>query len=518
MPIGPAVPSAEDLIAIARDYGIALSPDDAGVYRNLMRGAINSYRILDTLPEDKPPVKYKRDAGYKPHPKDNPLNAWLWRCRIEGSGEGILKGREIGVKDVVSVAGLPLTGGTRLLEGHIPDIDATIVTRLLDAGGIIVGKTNTDDFSFSGSGHTCAHGRIKNPYDPERNPGASSAGSAAAVGAGEVELAIGGDQGGSIRIPASWCGIYGLKPTYGLVPYTGCAMIEMTMDHVGPMASSTDGIARLLTAMAGTDPLDPRQRGAIPPNFKFDYMDALKRGVKGLKIGVVREGFGIDEATAGSPSSEPEVDACVRAALQRFKSLGAEVEEISIPMHLDAAHVYTGIMMEGATSFLINANGIGSNWLGYYDTALGGAAARGMKSRPYDLPYTVTLVMLTGEYMRRRYFGRYYGKAQNLRRNVTKIHNDALAKYDLLAMPTTPIRATKAAGLDASIEESIANAYSMLRNTCVADITGQPSISIPCGMVDGLPVGLMLTGRHLEDSTVIAASAAFEGLGDWRKM
>lgn len=518
MPIGPEYPTPETLIEIAKDYGIDLSSSDASLYATGMRPAIRSLRSLEKLPEPKLPVKYKRDAGYKPDPKDNPLNAWLWRCDIEGAAEGILKGEEIGLKDVVCVAGMPLTNGTRVLEGFIPDVDATVVTRILDAGGRIVGKTTTEDFSFSGAGHTSSAGPICNPFKTTHNTGASSGGSAAAIGAGDVSMAIGGDQGGSIRIPASWSGCYGLKPTYGLVPYTGCGMIEMTMDHLGPMSSSTKGIAKLLTAIAGTDPLDPRQNGVIPKDFTFDYIEALERGVKGLRIGLMTEGFALSETSEGTPGSDPEVDACVKAATNMFTSLGAVVEEVSVPDHLLGMDVYTAIMMEGATDFMINGLGAGSNWQGYYNTNLYAAIARGMKTHAHDIPAQVISVLLTGEYLRRRYHSRYYHKGQNLRRVVRAGYDKALESYDILVMPTTPITATERVDRDASIPETLASAFSMLRNTCVADVTGHPSISVPCGMINGLPVGMMLTGRHLEDNTLIAASAAFEALGDWKTM
>jgi amidase len=518
MPIGPSYPSPEILIAIAEDYGIELSHEDARIYGKLVSHNLASYRELDRMVEPKLPVKYKRDAGWKPEPADNPLNAWLWRCEIEGAPDGILKGERIGLKDVVCVAGLPLTNGSRVLDGYTADVDATIVTRILDAGGTIVGKTNTEDFSFSGAGHTCSHGPVGNPFKPDHNPGASSSGSAAAIGAGDVNMAIGGDQGGSIRIPASWSGCYGLKPTYGLVPYTGCGMIEMTVDHIGPMANSTEGVAKLLTAVAGTDPLDPRQRGVIPKDFTFAYMEALNRGVKGMRIALVREGFGLAATESGAPASEQVVDERVRAAVRQLQDLGAVVEEISLPWHRDAVHVYTAIMMEGATDFMLRGHGIGTNWQGYYNTNLGEAIARGMAAKPNDVPFQVLSVLLTGEYAKRAYFGRYYAKAQNIRRTLVAAYDEALTKFDILAMPTTPIRATKQVGRDAGIEESIESGFSMLRNTCVADVTGHPSLSVPCGMSDGLPIGMMLTGRHLEDATLLAASAAFERVGDWKSM
>ncbi len=518
MPIGPDLPSVSMLTQIAADHGIALDTVDAAAYRGLMAGLVRSCRRIEEFPELKLPVKYPRTPGHRPHPSENPFNGWYWRCEIEGADDGVLKGQRVAVKDAVSVAGVPMMNGSRVLEGFVPDIDATVVTRILDAGGTIIGKTNCEDFSFSGGGHTCSHGPVSNPHNPECNPGGSSNGSAVVLVTGQADLAIGGDQGGSIRLPASWSGLYGLKPTYGLVPYTGCAMIEATLDHVGPMANTTEGIARLLTAIAGSDPLDPRQRGMIPPGFPTDYMPALTRGVAGLRIAIVREGFGQSGEDTGSPPSDPEVDRRVTEAIRRFRKLGATVEEISIPMHLDAFHIWNVVATEGAADFVLRGAGLGTNWLGYYNTGLADALARGMQSRPNDLAPPVKLVLFCGEYMRRSYHGRYYGKAQNLRHLANDAYESALARYDLLAMPTIPFTATPMVARDASIEETVVTALNMIRNVCVANLTGHPAISLPCGTLAGLPIGLMLTGRHFEDDKLIAASAAFEASGNWREM
>lgn len=290
MPTGPKAPSAQQISSLARHYEIELSPEEAATYAKLIGGAVFAYRRIEELPELKPPVKYPRTPGYRPSSEENPFNAWYWKTEIKGAAHGPLKGERIGVKDAICVAGVPMMNGSQLLDGYVPDIDATIVTRLLDAGAVIVGKTNAENCSFSGGSHTCALGPVRNPHKPTHASGGSSAGSAAAVACGDVDMAIGGDQGGSIRIPAAWSGVYGLKPTYGLVPYTGCAMIEMTLDHVGPMCSSTEGVARMLSVMAGPDPFDPRQRGVVPPDYVQDYLPALERGVRGVKIGVVKEG------------------------------------------------------------------------------------------------------------------------------------------------------------------------------------------------------------------------------------
>jgi amidase len=518
MPIGPALPSLSTMHKIAQDYGIDLSDAEAATYREMMVPIVKSFRRLEELPERKLEVKYPRTPGYRPAPEENPLNGWYWRCHVEGASSGPLKGEKVALKDVVCLAGVPMMNGSQLLEGFVPDGDATIVTRLLDAGATIVGKTNSEDCSFSGGGHTSSLGPVGNPRKPTHNPGASSNGSAVVLVTGQVDLAIGGDQGGSIRLPAAWSGVYGLKPTYGLVPYTGCAMIETTVDHIGPMATTTKGIAQLLTAIAGPDPLDPRQRGVIPTDYVRDYMPALGKGIKGKRIAIVVEGFGQDGLDTGFPPSEDVVDERVRAAVAKLEDLGAIVETVSIPMHLDALHIWRGVMVEGTTAFMIKGGGIGTNWQGYYNTTMAQHFGRGLRSRPNDLPPTVVSLLLAGEYLQRNYFGKYYAKSQNLRHLVSEAYDKVLGRFDMLAMPTTPFRATEMVGPDASIEDTTYTALNMLRNTVAADLTGHPSISIPCGMHEGLPIGLMLTGRQFDDATLISASAAFESLGDWKTM
>lgn len=292
MPRGPRLPNVDQLLELAADFGMELTEEEATAYQKAMLGSIRAYRKIEEFAEFRPPVKYPRTPGYRPSPEENPYNAWYWKTEIKGASTGPLAGMKVGVKDTICVAGVPMMNGAQVIEGYIPDIDATVVTRLLDAGAIIVGKTNSSDHSFSSGGHTCALGPVRNPRKPTHAPGGSSKGSAAAIAAGDIELALGGDQGGSIRIPACWCGCVGLKPTYGLVPYTGAMMIEMTLDHLGPMANNVENAARMLSVIAGPDPLDPRQRGVIPADYVRDYVPAIGKGVKGIKVAVVKEGFG----------------------------------------------------------------------------------------------------------------------------------------------------------------------------------------------------------------------------------
>jgi amidase len=500
-------PSAGDISEIAASFGMKLSRADADSFLGLMQGVLASYRRVDELAEPKRVVRYPRERGQAPTPEENPLNAWAWRTDVRGAPTGPLAGRSIALKDTTCLAGVPMRNGTSLLQGYVPDFDATVAERILAAGGRITGKASCENLCFSGGSHTDHLGPVHNPHRRGYATGGSSSGSAALVAAGAVDMALGGDQGGSIRVPASWCGVYGLKPTYGLVPCTGMFPIEQTLDHAGPICASTRDVALLLGVIAGRDPLDPRQAECET----HDYLAALGKGVKGLKLALVKEGF-------GRPESEAAVDAKVRAAAERFRQLGAIVSEVSIPMHEDGIAIWTAIAAEGAAELMIKGNATGSNWLGYYPTGLLDAFAEAWHARPEEIADTVKLVLFTGEYMHRFHHGHYYAKAQNLRRVLRAAYDEVLAAHDLLLMPTTPMKAQPIPKPGCSREESFARALEMINNLCQTCATGHPAITLPCGMIDGLPAGLMLIGRKFDEATVLQASDAFETSGDWRRM
>jgi amidase len=493
-------PPLTELGRIARSYGLQLTQDDLASFRNLMDGVLASYRRLDQFAEPTLPVKYRRDPGYRPPASENRLNAWYWKCSIRGAPSGPLAGKKIAIKDNVCVAGIPMMNGSDVLEGYVPDVDATIVTRILDAGGEIVGKAVCEHLCFSGGSHTSDTGPVLNPHDPKRSAGGSSSGSAALVVAGECDLAIGGDQGGSIRIPSSYCGAVGHKPTYGLVPYTGVFPIELTLDHTGPIGRSAADVALLLEVLAGPDGLDPRQ----PPGLRSEaYSKRLTGDASGLRIGIVNEGF-------AWPNSEPDVDAMVRQAAQRLGRAGATVNEISIPLHRDGVHIWNAIAVEGATMLMVAGNSMGTNWKGHYTTSLLDFYGRSRRVRANDLSETVKLVILLGQYMQDNYQGRYYAKAQNLARTLRAAYDEALKGVDLLLMPTLPLKATLLPAPDASREEYVARALEMISNTCPFDVTGHPATTVPVGMSASLPVGMMLIGRHWEDGTALRAADALQ--------
>jgi len=495
-------PPLDELARIAKSYGLDASAEDLASFRNLMDGVLASYRRLDQFAEPTLPVKYPRNAGYRPPASENRLNAWYWKCSIKGATSGPLAGKKIAIKDNVCVAGIPMMNGSAVLEGYVPDVDATLVTRILDAGGEIVGKAVCEHLCFSGGSHTSDTGPVLNPHDPKRSAGGSSSGSAALVAVGECDMAIGGDQGGSIRIPSSFSGAVGLKPTYGLVPYTGVFPIELTLDHTGPIARTAADCARLLEAIAGPDGLDPRQSGMVR---KEPYTQKLPGDARGVRIGIVKEGF-------GWPNSEPDVDKMVRDAAQRLTRAGATVTEVSVPLHLDGIHVWNAIAVEGATMLMVAGNSMGTNWKGHYTTSLLDFYGRSRRARANDLSETVKLVILLGQYMQDNYHGRYYAKAQNLARVLRAAYDEALGGVDLLVMPTLPLKATLLPAPNASREDYVARALEMIANTAPFDVTGHPAITVPAGLSSGLPVGMMLIGRHGEDATVLRAADAFQKL------
>src|SRR5213083_909548 len=496
----PAKPTIEQLRAIAQTYDLHLSDADLASFTGLMSATFESYRRMDQLTQPALPVSYPRSGSYRPGPEENPLNAWYQKCSIKGASSGILSGKRIAIKDNVCVAGVPMMNGSSVLEGYVPEFDATIVTRILDAGGEIIGKAVCEHLCFSGGSHTSDTGPVLNPHDPIRSAGGSSSGSAALVVAGECDMAIGGDQGGSIRIPSSFCGAVGHKPTYGLVPYTGVFPIELTLDHTGPIARTARDAAQLLEVLAGADGLDPRQSGGLRTEA---YTKQLTGHARGLRVGIVKEGF-------GWPNSEPDVDAMVREAAQRLTRAGGTVSEVSIPLHRDGIHIWNAIAVEGATALMVAGNSMGTNWKGHYTTSLLDFYGRSRRVRANDLSETVKLVILLGQYMQDNYQGRYYAKAQNLGRVLRAAYDDALKGVDLLLMPTLPLKATLLPAPDASREEYVARALEMISNTCPFDVTGHPAITVPAGMSAGLPVGMMLIGSHWEDGTVLRAADAFQ--------
>lgn len=500
-------PTLDQMRNIAEGLHLHMSDEELLAYMRVMEGSLQLYDRIAALPDELPEVKYPRTPGYRPPATENPLNAWYYKTEVRGSPAGPLRGKRIALKDTVCLAGVPMMNGASVLEGYVPDIDATIVTRMLDAGAIIAGKASCEYLCLSGGSHTNATGPVHNPYKLGYAAGGSSSGSAALVAAGEVDMAIGGDQGGSIRIPSSMCGCYGMKPTHGLVPYTGIMSIEATIDTVGPITRSVEDNAVLLEVIAGQDGLDPRQYA--PQVDK--YTAHLSRGVSGLRIAAIEEGFGWPGV------SESDVDAKVTAAAERFKALGAQVDHVSLPIHRDGQAIWTPIALEGLVDFMMHGNGFGTNWRGLYVTGLIDFYGSGWRMRADELSPSLKICMLIGEYFLKHHRGRFYAKAQNIGRRLRAAYDDLLRRYDLLLMPTLPQKPQPLPPADAPLDLYIQRAFEMVSNTAAFSTTGHPAMNVPCGMSEGLPIGMMLVGKYYDEATIYRAAYAFEQSGDWRR-
>ena len=493
-------PTNEDLAEIAARYRLGLGPGDIEQFREIIAGAVASYDAVERMYEASRPEPPDRPYRW-PDAAENELGAWYVTTELTTAGEGPLAGRRVAIKDNIEVAGLPMMNGSATVEGFIPRRDASVVTRLLDAGATITGKAVCEDLCFSGGSHTSRSGPVHNPWDRGRSAGGSSSGSAALVAAGHADMALGGDQGGSVRIPSAYCGTVGHKPTHGLVPYTGAFPIETTIDHLGPITRTVHDAALMLGVLAGRDGLDPRQRAEHLP---ADFLTGLDAGATGIRVAVVAEGFRIPGL------SQPGVDEAVHDAIRTLETAGASVREISLPWHRDGLHVWNVIATDGATNQMIDGNGYGMNAPGLYDPELIGHYARGRREHGAQMSESLKLTMLCGRYAIDRGDGRYYAMARNLALELAAAYDAALADADVLVLPTLPVVASPLPAADASREEKLARSLEMIPNTAPFDVTGHPATTVPAGLSDGLPVGLMIVGRHLADGVCLRVARALE--------
>ena len=498
-------PTLSQMRTMADRFGMSLSDEDLLEYTEIIEPYMQAYDRLDAMPDNLPEVHYPRSPGYFPDRTENPLNAWYVKTEVRGAPDGKLRGKRIAIKDTICLAGVPMMNGSSIMEGYTPEIDATIVTRMLDEGAVIAGKAHCENFCLSGGSHTNAKGPIHNPWKRGYMAGGSSAGSGALVAAGEVDMAIAGDQGGSIRIPASNCGVYGMKPTHGLVPYTGTMPIEQTIDHLGPITNNVSDNALLLEVLAGEDGLDPRQ---YKPKT-YSYTEALGRGAQGMRIGILSEGF-------AHPNSESDVDQCVMAAAERFRELGARVDEVSVPEHYTAMDAWTAITLEGLQDGMMWGNSTGTNYRGLFLPSMTDHMAQ-WKGRADELSHSLKACMFVGEHFQRQYRGRFYGKSQNIMRKVNERYHAALKQYDLLLMPTLPIKPQEHPPADCSLSLYVQRAFEMVPNTAPFN-GGLPAMSVPCGLSEGLPIGMQLVGPNYGEMKIYQAAHAFEQSGDWRDM
>ena len=511
------VPDVDEVVAVAKELGINLGPDEAAKYREYLMQVMGQFDtfVQARIEEAKPPMaSAAREPGYRPDAVEDPLNAWIWKCRIEGEAEGLLAGKTVSYKDHVAVAGVPMSFGSFALEGFVPDFDATVVTRVLQEGGTIVGKNVMNGLSggFGTGGAIGDYGRPLNPHNHDHVTGGSSSGSAAAVAAREVDISFGGDQGGSIRIPAAFSGIVGHKPTFGLLSHFGIGFgSDQSIDYTGPMTRTVEDAAATLQATAGHDPYDPRATRDVPTSI--DVLGRLADGASGLRVGVVEEGF---------KDAEDDVRDLVMTAVDVLAEVGADVSKVSIPEHHAVKAAHAALSAEGALAVL-QTGFFGAFTRTYYPASIIAAINKLWVSQADVLAPRNKLSLIAAELTRRNYHGRVYAKAQNVRPTYIKAYDTALANLDLLVMPTcimtAPKNHTPGSYLEA-VEDNLATMnWSGSRNTLPFNYTGHPALALPVGKSSaGLPVSMQLVGRFFDDPLLMRAAYAYQQSTDWDKI
>jgi aspartyl-tRNA(Asn)/glutamyl-tRNA(Gln) amidotransferase subunit A len=439
---------------------------------------------------------------------DGEIHAYLSLCREralakaeeidrlaeQGAPLPPLAGVPVAIKDVMVTNGVRTTAGSKVLENFVPLYDCTAVARLETAGAVILGKTNCDEYAMGSSNENSAYGPVRNPRDLSRVPGGSSGGSAAAVAAGTAVFALGSDTGGSIRQPASFCGVVGLMPTYGRVSRYGLIAFASSLDHIGPLTSSVRDAAIVLRTIVGRDANDSTSAAAPVP----DYEAELDRPVRGTRLGMPKEYFG--------EGLHPEVRSAVEAAIQKLAAAGCEIVPVTLPHTAYAIPTYYVVATAEASSNLARYDGV------RYGHRAGGA--RGLtdlyrRTRDEGFGAEVKRRIMLGTFaLSAGYYDAYYLKAQKVRALLARDFEQAFEKVDAIVTPTSPTPAFKLGEkADDPLAMYLADIY-----TVVADLVGIPGISVPCGETrDGLPIGLQVLGKHFDEATVMRLAHAYEG-------
>ena len=415
------------------------------------------------------------------------------RIAAEGKSLPPLAGVPVGIKDVMSTRGVRTTAGSKILEKYIPPYDCTAVARLESAGAVVLGKMNCDEFAMGSSNENSAYHPVRNPRDLTRVPGGSSGGSAAAVAADMAVFTLGSDTGGSIRQPASFCGVVGLMPTYGRVSRYGLIAFASSLDHIGPLTKTVKDAALVLQTIAGRDPMDSTSAEVPVP----DYVAELEKPVRGLKLGVAKEYFG--------DGLDDEVRQAVEAAIDKLKALGCEVVPVSLPHTPYAIPTYYLIATAEASSNLARYDGVR-----YSHRARGVKTLSEMYRRSRDEGFGAEVkrrIMLGTYALSAGYYDAYYLKAQKVRTLLTRDFEQAFQKVDAIVTPTSP---TAAFRLGEKSNDPLAM-YLADIYTVTADLAGIPGISIPCGETkEKLPIGLQILGKHFDEATILRVAHAFE--------
>ncbi|MDD2807468.1 MAG: Asp-tRNA(Asn)/Glu-tRNA(Gln) amidotransferase subunit GatA [Patescibacteria group bacterium] len=416
-----------------------------------------------------------------------------------------LTGIPLAVKDIFCTNGVRTTVGSRILENYVPPFSASVIERLEQQGSVMLGKVNMDEFACGSSTETSFYAKTKNPWDTQRVPGGSSGGSAAAVSSNQSLYALGTDTGGSIRQPASLCGLVGLKPTYGRVSRYGVVAMASSLDQVGPMTKTVEDAALVLEAIAGVDPKD-----ATTVNLPVrEYAKEIKQDIKGLKIGVPKEYF-ID-------GMDKEVEASVREAINKFKDLGAEIVDVSLPHSMSGLAVYYILMPSELSSNLAKFDGVRFGHSAKADNLL----ENYLQTRAEGFGPEIRRRIMLGTYsLSSGYYDAYYLKAQKVRTLVRRDFDQAFEQVDCIMTPTSPTVAFK---FGEKVDDPLTMYLSDIFTVSV-NIAGLPGISVPCGMVKPsngetlMPVGLQLIGKAFDESTMMRLAYNYEQATDWHKL
>ncbi|KAJ8111463.1 hypothetical protein OPT61_g5951 [Boeremia exigua] len=519
-------PISEDLVAegeaelllsnIGIDQGIAAG--ESSEYRQLLAAVHDVAEHILGLPDyvDRPDTNtYPREQLHRPSQDEQDFgNAWAHTFLIRGNPSGgVLSGKTVCLKDNIAVAGVPQFFGTDAIPAWTPEADATVVKRAYEAGADIVGTTICENFCNSTSSFTSAQGTVHNPYAEGYSAGGSTSGGSAVVGGGLADIAIGADQGGSIRVPSSFCGCVGLKPTHGLVPYTGISSGDSINDHAGPIARNVKDAALCLDAISGKDDFDDKTLGA-PLHGTKRYGESLRATVEGMKIGLLTEGFEHRLVDA-------KVKATVLEAAKTFETLGATVQEISLPLHLEGPSVWT---IQQRIAGTLGMMGYAHGRRGLFSTKYEAARQPWTNATFQKLFPSTKNTMINGLSLMQKYPGLYV-KTINIAQQMRDAYEKLFEEYDIIIMPTTPFVAP--ANVDwkqgDSPMEALKPSMGITTNTAIFDVTGHPAMSLPVGFAPAkedtsvmLPVGMQLVGGLWQEQKILDAGFAWESAIDWK--
>ena len=469
--------------------------------------------------------RFPRENIHFPGKSENSHGAWAWKCNIidkQRKGDGKLHGKTFALKDNVAVKGVPMLLGTSFIKNYVPDVDATVTARILEAGGQILGKAVCENMCHSATSHSSGTGIVESPFAKGYSAGGSSSGSGVLVALGEVNGAIGADQGGSIRVPAANCGIVGLKPTFGLIPYTGCGSNEPTNDHIGPMTRTVLENAVLLEAIAGTDNIDDRSFAAPHPSKIPLYSSIANlptdKPLQGKKFAIIIESL-------TTPALDPRIIQAFRAAVSKYTHLGASITEVSIPLHAKGAAIWTGVSKVGG--FLAKTSGSFGR-RGHQMLSLN-SKLHPMAQENWEEAYASTKnIYLNGLYATQQ-FPNLLAKATNLSRQLRDAYDAALEESDVLLTPTLPYVATSHPSADATPLEQIKKQVGLTANTAPFNQSGHPVLALPIGMLtveEGpgvktgvkLPVSMQIVGKWWGEMEVLEAAYAWERSVNWKEL